>query len=287
MAPITVTSSSGGNASLAVKVLTGAAASQPGATTTSTTATAKAITPAASGSLAYAALGVFCSGSGGTQPYTATAASQILADVSGFTVHRQAVALRSLNPTAAGTPVTVGGVSQGVETNIALALAEILAAGTLAEDASSPPPVPADGSTSMGGSTLTTAPFTPPAGSLLVAMACSGATPPAVSDSSGLTWTKQAGITDPGTQVSAAVWTAPVPGTPGLTVHAGLAAAVARALAAAVAGQAAPGWGYATVTGHASTATVTKLYSSVSTVEPLNTSTGGLASKPPPPGPPY
>lgn len=50
--------------------------------------------------------------------------------------------MRSLNPTAAGTPVSVGVIPSGNELGWSLALCEILAAGTLAEDASSPPPVP-------------------------------------------------------------------------------------------------------------------------------------------------
>jgi hypothetical protein len=208
---ITVTlSGSTGTAALAVKVLTGAAASQPGATASSTTATAKAITPSGTGSYVYGAMQVFHGlTSGGMSLYTPNAATSVFSDATNSAA-REAVSFRSASTTTSGTPVTLGFTAKGDESTFALALCEILASGTLAEDASSPAALPASGVgnlTPVG--SLTTASFTPPAGALLVAMGSVGSGTPAVSDSSGLTWTRQL-LVSGGSGVQAGIWTATV-----------------------------------------------------------------------------
>ena len=206
MTAITVTlSGSTGTAALAVKVLTGAAASQPGAVVSDTTAASAAITPAGNGSLVYGAYQTLI-GSGASYPYSVTGATQVISDAANGSA-RQAVNLRSTATTTAGTPVTLGVIAEGGEDSFSLALCEILASGTLAEDASSPATVPLSGASTMTPvSSLTTASFSPPAGALLVAMGSTGSGTPTLSDSSGLTWTKQASAVV--SFVSAAVWTA-------------------------------------------------------------------------------
>ena len=217
MTAITVTlSGSTGTAALAVKVLTGAAASQPGDVVSDTTAASAAITPAGNGSLVYGAYQTFI-GSGASYPYSVTGATQVISDAANGSA-RQAVNLRSTATTTAGTPVTLGVVAEGGESSFSLALCEILASGTLAEDASSPATVPLSGASTMTPvSSLTTASFSPPAGALLVAMGSTGSGTPTISDSSGLTWTKQASAV--ASSISAAVWTAQIAGGGGGTTY--------------------------------------------------------------------
>ena len=224
---VTVTAASGRFA-LAVKVLTGAAASQPGATATSVTATSAAITPTGTGSIIYGAY----QDSNSVYPATANAATSIISDADGF--GHEAVNFRATATTTSGTPVTVGLTPHGGEASIALALCEILAAGTLTEDASSPAPTPVGSSNMAFGTSLTSASFTPPAGALLVVMASDDSSTLTITDTSGLglTWTQQVLAAETGGSFSmwAGIWTAQIPGGGSST---GAAAALATATAAA------------------------------------------------------
>jgi hypothetical protein len=191
---------------VALKVLTGAAAAQPGATAGNQgTACSQAITPSGTGSWVYGAA------LGGNTTLTALAASTpFIAQVTQNSLRY--IQLRSTSATTSGSAVTLGASS--ATTGLDLALCEILAAAgqTLTEDASAP----ATAAISSA-QFLATAAFTPPAGSLLVFMISSnggtGTTTVGVTDTSGLglTWverSKQNG----GNKGYAGVWTAQVPG---------------------------------------------------------------------------
>lgn len=203
----TVTASEGGSLSngitLAVKVITGAAASQPGAVAGIASVTpALAITPNGTGSWVYGAnLGL----AGTYTPNAATTYEQNVAPGDGL----EHIALRSTATTTAGTPVTLGG--SATANSISVALAEILAAGVLAEDASSPAPV----STSVATS-IATGSFTPPAAFILVAMVSSnggvGVCTMSLTDTSGLglIWTERQKQNAAGGGYSG-VWTAQLP----------------------------------------------------------------------------
>src|SRR5258707_9760751 len=119
---------------LTVKVLTSASASQPGAVAgVAGTTPSQAITPSGTGSWVYGAnLGL-----AGT--YTANAATTpYLYDVApGDGLEH--VHMRTAATTTSGTPVTVGGTATA--NSISVALAELLAAGALAEGACRPPNV--------------------------------------------------------------------------------------------------------------------------------------------------
>ena len=211
---LTVTAAqSGANAAngiaLTVKVVTGQAASPVGATgaNDSTITTPQlAITPAATGSWVYGSL---FNGAADTA-YTANAGTTLSANIPDTTNFIAYGTCRSTSGTTASAPVTIGASAptEGAAF-LAVALVEIKAGTTLAEDASSPA-----GVHTFTAETVATASFTPPAGSLLVAMVSSfgtggGVVALAVSDSSGLTWTRQAQSPTFG---DAAVFTAPVPG---------------------------------------------------------------------------
>ena len=202
----TVTATEGGSPSsgiaMLVKVLTGQAASQPGQLASATQITPSlAITPGATGSQVYgSALGV-----GGT--YTAngsTSNEQDIHSVAGL----EYLSFRSAAATTAGTPVTLGYTSAA--NGISICLCEIKASGTLTEDASAPAGVNALATT------VSTASFTPPAGSLLIAMVQSNGggsvTTMGITDTSGLglTWTEQVKQDGAGNGYSG-IWTAPMP----------------------------------------------------------------------------
>lgn len=88
-------------------------------------------------------------------------------------------------------------------------------AALIAEDLSTPPPV-YSGTTAATGQSVTTAPFSPPGSSLLVALVgcdtLAGTPVLAVSDSGGHTWTEKISA---GTGETASIWTAPVGAAPG------------------------------------------------------------------------
>jgi hypothetical protein len=204
---------------LTVRVVTGQAASPAGATASSVAVTTPqlAITPSGSGSWVY----------GASQLDTATAAFTPAANTA-FSANQYWSGdeitfgtFRSSGTTTASTPVTLGATAPaGAAGATGIALLEILANGTLAEDPSTPAPA-----YTTTAETVSTASFTPPPGSLLVAMVSSDFTGTAnqdmtmvVSDSSGLTWTRQvtaAFTAGTGTFQGCTIWTAPVPSSGG------------------------------------------------------------------------
>jgi hypothetical protein len=197
------TATAGGMA-MFTRIITGAASSQPGATagTHGSGGTAsQSVTPSGTGSLIF---GAILGGSNtGLSAGSGTAFDQ---NYSASTLRY--VQLESVSATTSGTPVTLGAAS--ATTGLSIALCEILAAGTLAEDTAD---APAAKNTS-GATSLTTASFTPPGGSLLVVMIStnggSGTTNVTVSDSSGLSWTQQS-HQNGGSTGYTGVWTARVP----------------------------------------------------------------------------
>jgi hypothetical protein len=213
MSDFTVTATTdgtGGRMALAVTVLTGAAETQPGSTGTDSAASLS-ITPAASGSIVYgAAMDV-----AGNWPATPVGSATFIANSVDST--REFALFRSADVTVADTPVTLG-MDIGGSTVPVIALCEILASGTLAEDASSPAPVPGNvNNDSFFGTSRSTEAFDPPPGSLLVVMAASSDTNSSgisVSDTSGLglTWIQQAHLGGMSNPSKAAVYTAQMPG---------------------------------------------------------------------------
>ena len=211
---------------LSVRVLTGAAATQNGASASvsgsSLSPPSLAITPHASGSLVFGAQ-ILYPGNTTYTPLSSTTYYINSSDASeGFGTYV------SSSATTASTPVTLGGSAPTGGTAGGFAQAEVLASGTLAVDASSP----ADVAWASVGA-LTTAAFTPPAGSLLVAMtACNGGggvETMSITDTSGLglTWTalSQANTSGEG---YAGVWVAVVPGGAVATTHKSLAFSTGR-----------------------------------------------------------
>jgi hypothetical protein len=198
-----------GGMALAVKAVTGAAAAQTGSVAASETVTVPqlAITPAGNGSWVY---GAVLNGAVNTA-YTANGATVFGQNVADAVSDATYGAFRSTGTTTAGTPVTLGGSAPSESSGfLYIALAEILSAGTLAEDSSSPAAL-----SSSTASSLATASFSPPAGALLVAMTSSdwsgsGSVTFAVSGG-GYTWAQLSGT---GTVGLASVWVAQVPSVP-------------------------------------------------------------------------
>jgi hypothetical protein len=193
---------------MVLRVVTGAAAAQPGATAetsgTGATSASQAITPSGTGSLAYGAL------LGGNTTLTALAANSPFIEQLTQNSLRY-VLFRYDSTTTSGTGITLGASS--ATTGLSIAVCEILAAPgqTLVEDASAP----AVASSNL--QLLTSAAFTPPAGALLVLMlATNGITGNAaslISDTSGLslTWTERIKGNASGYGY-AGIWTAQMPG---------------------------------------------------------------------------
>ena len=192
---------------LTVKVLTGAAAAagQGGASGSSGTTTTPngSITPRATGSYVYGAVANLAAATAFTPAAGNTFSQNVLYSGDGDTFGTfrvNATTTASIQVTAgASGPTEVSGL-------INWCAAEILANGTLAEDASSPA-----GVNTTTATTVSTAGFTPPAGSLLVAqVSCnyvgSGTLTMTVSGG-GLTWTQIVGETVD----LASVWVAQVP----------------------------------------------------------------------------
>jgi hypothetical protein len=210
---VTATASGSGSANgilLRVAVLDNAATVQTGAATANSdafTVPDKAITPTATGSWIYGAL---VQGASSTT-FTAVSGTTFSANIADTTHGAAYGTFRTTGTTTSGTPVTVGASAPTVpsgEGNIALL--EILAAGTLAEDATTPAAV-----STTAAKTITTASFTPPAGTLLVAQVAadysgSSTVTMAVTDTGGLSWAKA--VADPIGLTS--VWIAQVPGAP-------------------------------------------------------------------------
>ncbi len=211
MAAITVTAAESGTTFpgvlLQVKVLTQATVAASPATAVQSSSVAAAhqasITTTAAGSLVYCA-----AVSSGVSSYVANGNTTLFTDHSDGPNSLETASGRQT--TATGTPgaITIGFSSPVTPGGVACA--EILAAGTITEDASSP--AAAYGT----GTTVTTASFNPPQGCVLVAMTAadaSTATVVTVSDSSGLVWTAQAVAQTTGA-LYAAVWTAVIPAAP-------------------------------------------------------------------------
>lgn len=220
---MTVTATESGSAAngilLWVRVITGQNASPIGTIGNSTTAVAKAITPAATGSWVYGAVSdnqtsLTANGSQTTLQATKLDATNVWGGA----------AFRSTATTTAATPVTLG--ISGTPAGPGWAAVEIKAGTGLAEDASSP-----IAASTLVASTIASAAFTPPAGSLIVVMAAceagfSGATGITITNTGGLTFTQQETGGGGGGNYFAGVWTAVVPssgptlGTPGLALSA-------------------------------------------------------------------
>lgn len=191
--PLTVTATASGpyaeqGIALTVKVVTGAAVSQPGsaaANDTTVTTGELGITPAATGSWVY---GAAVNGAAATG-FTAAAGTTLSANVPDPTNTVTYATFRTTGTTTASVPVTAGASAPAEAAGfIGVAVAEILASGTLAEDASSPSPVSTPVATAAA-----TPSFAPPAGSLLVAMVAANTTGAGdlalgVSDTAGLSW---------------------------------------------------------------------------------------------------
>jgi hypothetical protein len=202
---------------LAVAVLTGAAATQNGVTASNGAVSGTpdlAVTPGSTGGYVYGAMLTYPA----TVAYTATAATTYTANTFDTAVTNCGYGiLHSTAKTTASTPVTLGATAPGSITAGSIALAEVKASGTLAIDASTPA-----GVTGHAGASLVTASFTPPAGSLLVTGASgmdntAGAIALAVTDSSGLSWTRLVLASGTGNG-AAAVWVAVVPSGPAVSL---------------------------------------------------------------------
>ena len=201
---------------LTVKAVTGQAASPLGATLSQVATTPNgAITPAATGSWVYGAV----TDNNEFMTWTAEPACTFTQaygdgpDGGGYGT------FRTTATTTAATPVTIGATNAGV-THGGLVGLEIKTAGTLAEDASSPPVVVTDSSYAAG-----TVAFKPPAGSLLVAQVSCDAMGTAVSpqtltvaDTSGLTWTPQI-VFNTASNGYTAIWTANAPAPPSIFTY--------------------------------------------------------------------
>lgn len=194
---------------LSLRVLTGAAAVQAGATVHNEALTAPnmTITPVSSGSAVYGAVA-----NGLAASFTQRdAATTILQNVGDSVTNEGYLLFRGTSPTSAGVAQTLGASAPGPGGQMLGVLAEIQAAAgkTIAEDPSSPPAVFADALVA------TTAGFTPPGGAVLVAIVSSNynnaGTPTvnmAVTDSTGLTWTQVIGNSGAGGQDLCSVWIA-------------------------------------------------------------------------------
>lgn len=190
---------------LTVKVLTGAAAvaSQTGALFVSSTAINGSIVTTVAASKVY----------GAVTNGAVVAIEPLCTFLSNYNDTANAEWYASFRTTSAtGTPGSTLIGCTGTANFPGIAAQEILAAGTITEDVSSPAVVNSNTATAV-----TTASFTPPASSLLVAMiACNGtgsgsAETCTVTDTGGgLTWTQKA-HTSAAASLYAGVWIAQVP----------------------------------------------------------------------------
>jgi hypothetical protein len=209
---MTVTAAQSGSTTpgmvLAVKVVTGAAASPIGATASSITAVEEAITPVGTGSWVYGA-----AADNQSSPFSAASGTTFSESFFDSAEVWAGATFRSTSTTTAGTPVTLG--SSNPPAAPGLALVEILSGSGVAESPVSP--VGLSGNVT----TLTTGSFLPPAGSVIVVMVGSviGGTV-AITNTGGLTFTQQA--SGPGSYGVVSVWTAVIP-TPSVTGSAAMA----------------------------------------------------------------
>lgn len=200
----TQTASAEAGMAMVLKVVTGASGAI-GATALATGATPNtAITPQATGSWVYG-----CLLESTTTALTAEAVNSPFEQAvtgAGLGFYQ----FRTISTTTASTPVTMG--ATGTTHGLHIVLCEILSAGTLAEDASSPAV-----SGFVNATSATTAAFTPPWSSLLVLMVNTNgnATVSAISvtDTSGLSlnWVQQVSEEPAGGGGYSGVWTAQLP----------------------------------------------------------------------------
>jgi hypothetical protein len=187
-----------------VKVLTGVAAPAIGATATfaGTGAQEASITTTVTGSLVYGALKT-SSSTTLTAAGTTTLFDNIVDSPNGEILG--ACRATAVTGTPGATTIGASAPSIGGQT----ALLEILPLGTITEDASSPA-----SASDLTHTTVTTAAFTPPPGSLLVAIVsadANGSTVVTVSGG-GLAWTERVhSLAGGGASGYAGVWTATVP----------------------------------------------------------------------------
>jgi hypothetical protein len=188
---ITVTATQGGSTAagmaLRVFVLTQAAATQNGATANNlflgVTSFTLSITTTQTGSRVYGASAPTPSAS-----MTAAALTTLVDNIADGTNNEQYVTFKATSLTGTPGATTLGFTAPSASSG-PFAQAEIKTAGTLTEDASAPAVVSTTTLTAV-----TTASFTPPAGSLLVALVASdggtGVTTMALSDTGAHTWTE-------------------------------------------------------------------------------------------------
>jgi hypothetical protein len=214
----TVTATQAGNTAnglaLRVKVLTGAADLQNGATAALISQAAvscqTAITTTVTGSRVYGALMKGANGS-----FTANGSTTLLDNIADAVQGNRYGTCKAAADTGTPGSITIGASATSTADFSNVALAEILPAGTLAEDASSPAVASTTSATAV-----TTASFDPPPGALLVAMVSSdgdagGGVTMGVSGA-GATWSELAAA-DPGVSAGAGyagVWVAVVPTPP-------------------------------------------------------------------------
>jgi hypothetical protein len=189
---------------LTVKVVTGAVTAPVGTTGSANAVANVSVNPAATGSWIYGA-NINDSLSGAWTPETGITFSQNDMDTYNGTTYGT---FRTTGTTTAATPV-LSGASDTI-TRGGVAAAEIKAAGTLAEDASSP-----NLPWSASATSIQTSWFVPPPGALLVAMVSSSGMSAAqvsatVTDTAGLAWT-QVAVANTSGGGYAGVWLASVP----------------------------------------------------------------------------
>lgn len=217
MTTLSVTATEGGNTAngilLRILVLTNAAATQDGATaslsTVASSACQTAITTTQTGSQVYGAVM-----KGINTSFTANANTTLLDNITDGTQFNQYGTVESASATGSPGTVTIGASSPASADETNVALFEVLPSGTITQDPSAPASV-----STLTNTTVATASFTPPDGSLLVALVSSDGLAPAghvtmsVTDSSGLlTWTEQ--VNADTTVGYCGVWTAVVQPTP-------------------------------------------------------------------------
>lgn len=180
----TVTATQGGSVAtsmvMSVRVITGAAGVQNGSVASASLgsgATQVSITPTTNNSWVYAGFN-----SGGLGSFTPAANNTQEVNFAGTS--NQIGITRSTSTLTGGTPFTAGTTAPSGGGQIVAA--EVISAGTLAEDASSPPVV-----TTAGSGPITSAAFSPPSGSIVLVIVATGGS----AGVSTLTLTNSGGLT--------------------------------------------------------------------------------------------
>jgi len=192
---------------LRVMVLTNCAATQNGAVKTADAAQRVTITTTVTGSQVY---GAAVASPHSASAYTAEPLSTAIDNINDATNNEQYLTFKSTSATGTPGPTLHG--FDSAQSGGCCAL-EVLPNGTITEDASAPPL--ADNAGVFSVTTVTTASFTPPAGSLLVALVSSdggsGITTMSVTDTGGgLSWSEPVKANVSSSDY-AGVWIAQVP----------------------------------------------------------------------------